>query len=273
MTIPDEWTLADIDRLVDRGEVSDLTLIPIVVTNEGTPDARWAESICLGLATHSHPNVRANAVLGLGHLARVSGTLDRERVAPVIARALVDSHKSVRVHASSAADDVGLFLGWSDFASVSAFGYQGSNFEVLEAIGLGVQRLQCFLDEDDHPEKLIVSLHGLGWHHCYLDAFLGLWSRLDEAGIGDVREDYEGHATVDVAELCALHGRPVRHIACTRTEVGTQIEYRFDNGSLYLAELDPTDPGSPSVLRWRPAGQQTAASDLLLPRSSAGPGR
>ena len=262
MTIPDKWTMADINQLVDRGEVSDLSLIPIVVTNGGTPDARWSESICLALTEHGDPAVRANAVLGLGHHARVAGTLDRERAVPAIYRALVDPHESVRAHASSAAEDTKQFLGWTDFGAI--VGYQDSDFEIAKAAGSRVQHFQCFLGDDDRPEKLIVCLDGLGWHHSYLDAFLGFWSALDENDIHDLREDYEGQPTVDIAELCAIRGRPVRRLACARTEVGTQIEYRFDNGSLYLAELDPTDPDSCSVLRWGPAGQHGVASDLAL---------
>lgn len=75
MPIPDAWTMADIDRLLARGDLADLIEVPIAITNLGTPDAHWSESVCLTLAEHEHPDVRANAVLGLGHLARVAGRM------------------------------------------------------------------------------------------------------------------------------------------------------------------------------------------------------
>ncbi len=114
MTIPDEWTMADIERLLARGDPADLVLIPIAITNLGTPDAQWSEAICLALAEHTHPAVRANAVLGLGHLARVTGTLNRARAAPVISAALHDAAPSVRQQAATAAGDVWQFLGWPE---------------------------------------------------------------------------------------------------------------------------------------------------------------
>lgn len=263
MTIPDKWTMVDIDRLIDRGEVSDLILIPIIITNLGTPDAQWSEAICIALCEHGNPAVRANAVLGLGHLARVAGALNRERAVPAISRALVDPDEGVRGHATSAAADATYFLGWTDFGP--PLGYQDSDFDVAHAAGRCVQHFECFLGDDGRPEKLIACLDGLGWHHAYLDAFLGFWSALDEEGIRDVREDYEGHPVVDLADFCAIRGLPILHLACTTTEAGMQLEYRFDNGSLYLAQVDSADPGSSSVLRWKPAGQQSAAADLVLP--------
>lgn len=114
MPIPDAWTMADIDRLLARGDLADLIEVPIAITNLGTPDAYWSESVCLTLAEHEHPDVRANAVLGLGHLARVAGSLSRSRSLPVISRALIDPHPGVRAHALSAAEDVYQFLGWPE---------------------------------------------------------------------------------------------------------------------------------------------------------------
>ncbi len=63
MPIPDAWTMADLGRLVARGDIADLIEVPIAITNLGTPDAQWSESVCLALAEHEHPDVRANAVL------------------------------------------------------------------------------------------------------------------------------------------------------------------------------------------------------------------
>src|SRR5262245_1725366 len=100
------WTREKIDSLLREAKLEDLIEIPIAITNLGTPDPRWSEEICLQLASHENPGVRGNAVLGLGHLARTAGGLDRERCMPIITRALRDPDRYVRGHASSAADDV-----------------------------------------------------------------------------------------------------------------------------------------------------------------------
>ncbi len=75
-------------------------------------DLAWAEQLCVRLAGHAHEQVRGNAVLGLGHLARRFGRLTEGRVAPLMAAALHDTSAYVRGQAAAAADDLEQFLGW-----------------------------------------------------------------------------------------------------------------------------------------------------------------
>jgi len=75
-------------------------------------DPDWAEAICLRLAKHEHFNVRGNAILGLGHLARIHGQLNESLIKPLIEAALRDESEYVRSQADAAADDVDLFLKW-----------------------------------------------------------------------------------------------------------------------------------------------------------------
>ena len=75
-------------------------------------DREWAEGVCLGLSNHEHFNVRGNAILGLGHIARIHGDLNELRAKPVIEAALKDENDYVRGHANVAADDVEFFLKW-----------------------------------------------------------------------------------------------------------------------------------------------------------------
>ena len=75
-------------------------------------DGKWAESICLRLSRHEHFNVRGNAILGLGHIARIHGDLNELKAKPVIEAALSDENEFVRGHANAAADDVEFFLNW-----------------------------------------------------------------------------------------------------------------------------------------------------------------
>jgi hypothetical protein len=113
MTDPfaDGWTVEMVEAAVGRDRPDELLHVPLMVSL-GPPDCAWAQEICIRLATHPHFNVRGNAVLGFGHLARTCGALDEERVLPLVRAALRDPHEYVRGQAHSAAGDVAHFLGW-----------------------------------------------------------------------------------------------------------------------------------------------------------------
>ncbi len=75
-------------------------------------DREWAQSICVQLARHRSAQVRGNAVLAFGHLARRFGRLDPGRVRRIVDIALHDPSDYVRIQADSAADDLQTFLDW-----------------------------------------------------------------------------------------------------------------------------------------------------------------
>ena len=72
----------------------------------------WAQSCCIQLARHRSANVRGNAVLAFGHLARRFGRLDPQRVRRLVEIALHDPSDHVREQAAVAADDLATFLAW-----------------------------------------------------------------------------------------------------------------------------------------------------------------
>ncbi len=72
----------------------------------------YAENFCIQLSNHKHFNVRGNAILGFGHLARVHGKLDENKTKPIIENALTDKNKFVRSQANAAKDDIEHFLKW-----------------------------------------------------------------------------------------------------------------------------------------------------------------
>jgi len=74
-------------------------------------DPQWAENICVRLASHETANVRRNAIMGFGHIARIHRALDA-RVKPLIERALHDEDSDVRIQADDTMDDVEHFLKW-----------------------------------------------------------------------------------------------------------------------------------------------------------------
>lgn len=75
-------------------------------------DREWAQAVCVQLARHRSAEVRGNAVLAFGHLARRFGRLDPQRVRRLVDIALHDPSEYVRNQADSAADDLRTFLDW-----------------------------------------------------------------------------------------------------------------------------------------------------------------
>lgn len=105
------FTNGDIEAAIRRNHPDELPLVPITIALVSV-DRESAEDTCLLLASHENPEVRGNAVVCLGHLARRFRTLDEKRVRPVIESALRDNDEYVRSNAKSAADEIHQFLGW-----------------------------------------------------------------------------------------------------------------------------------------------------------------
>ena len=72
------------------------------------PDWRWVQEVCLELASHPNPQLSGLAVTCLGHLARIHGVLDLEKVLPTLKRLREDPKISGRV--DDALDDIKTFL-------------------------------------------------------------------------------------------------------------------------------------------------------------------
>ena len=102
------------EQVEDAIERDDPTELMDLVMDVGiTASSReWAQSCCVQLARHRNANVRGNAVLALGHLARRFGRLDPGRVQRLVEIALYDPSDYVREQAASAADDLTTFLAW-----------------------------------------------------------------------------------------------------------------------------------------------------------------
>ncbi len=107
----DGWTMADVDAVLARGDAGDLLYVPIVISMDPIDCAR-SQEICLMLAGHCDTRVRANAILGLGHLARTCRALDASRVRPLLARAQNDPDAAVRCNVETVRGDLRQFLGW-----------------------------------------------------------------------------------------------------------------------------------------------------------------
>jgi hypothetical protein len=106
-----EWTRDVVERAL-RDDDPDALLRAVVAVAMHDADWRYAQDLCIRLSSHPHFNVRGNAVLGFGHIARAHRQLDRVVVQPIIEAALRDANDYVRGHGVDAADDTAHFLGW-----------------------------------------------------------------------------------------------------------------------------------------------------------------
>ncbi len=101
----------EIESAISRNNPDEL-LHAVISAALYADDAEWAEGVCLRLVHHQDFNVRGNAILGFGHIARVHRKLNASRVKPLIEAALNDESDYVRGQAYATADDVEFFLKW-----------------------------------------------------------------------------------------------------------------------------------------------------------------
>src|SRR5262252_1118623 len=79
----DPMSREDVDAAIARGEPEELLRVVLAVALH-SEDGPRASAVCLQFARHEHFNVRGNAILGLGHLARRFRRLDS------VARGVID---------------------------------------------------------------------------------------------------------------------------------------------------------------------------------------
>src|SRR5438270_9357166 len=95
-------------ELIERALVEDdpeVLLHAVIAASMYDDDWRYAQDLCIRLSTHRHFNVRGNAVLGFGHVARVHGKLDQVLVLPILNSGLNDENDYIRSQAEAAKED------------------------------------------------------------------------------------------------------------------------------------------------------------------------
>lgn len=107
----EEYTRAEFAAALERDDPATLSQAVLSAALHD-PDPAWAAAATLRLAAHPHPNVRGNAILALGHIARRHRWLPYEETRDALVRGLQDVDAYVRGHADSATDDVEQVLGW-----------------------------------------------------------------------------------------------------------------------------------------------------------------
>jgi len=99
------------EAAIERDDAHELADLVLEIAQDATSWA-WAQSCCLQLSRHHSAEVRGNAVMGFGHLARRFGRLEPQGVRRRVSVALHDPSAYVRAQASSAVLDLQTFLGW-----------------------------------------------------------------------------------------------------------------------------------------------------------------
>jgi hypothetical protein len=102
-------TPREVDDIVTRDDPQELRYAALSVSMFST-DFDWAQATCVLLAGHSNANVRGNAVLSFGHLARRFGRLDMEVVEPIYRAALDAPDEYVRSQAEDMLEDIRYYL-------------------------------------------------------------------------------------------------------------------------------------------------------------------
>lgn len=76
------------------------------------PDYGFAQSMCIQLLHTEDEVVRGNAIVGLAHIARRFGKLDKRVVRPYLLRELKENIKC-RDLIADAIHDINMYLGWN----------------------------------------------------------------------------------------------------------------------------------------------------------------
>ncbi len=108
--VPDTLSHEAAEAIATGGDAPALSKA-IVSLSLSDPELHWTADFLFRLTQHPSPNVRGNALLGFGHLARRFRALpDRDAAAAAVKAGLADPDAFVRGQADCAADDLALFL-------------------------------------------------------------------------------------------------------------------------------------------------------------------
>jgi hypothetical protein len=111
-----EWTREEMESVLERNDPNELYLLPLAVGLE-PPDHEWLLATCIRLTRHEDPNVRGNAILGLGYLAHTYKELPEDIVRSIIECGMSDADAWIRQRSCEAAEECSMWLKWP-FANI-----------------------------------------------------------------------------------------------------------------------------------------------------------
>lgn len=99
------------ENAIIEDDVEKLIYIPLFASLYHE-DRDFAVEICIKLAEHINKSVRAMAIEGFEHIARIDGKLNEEVVKPIIKEALNDENEVVRDRADWTKEATKQLLKW-----------------------------------------------------------------------------------------------------------------------------------------------------------------
>jgi hypothetical protein len=97
----------DLEKLVESGNENAI-VEALLSAAYYDPDWRWVQGLCLRFLDHADRNVRWNAAICLGHIARIHRNLDLELVLPKLLALKGDP--SIASSVEEALEDIRFFL-------------------------------------------------------------------------------------------------------------------------------------------------------------------
>jgi hypothetical protein len=98
---------AEAEAIIRRDKTEDIPLTLVRLAYH-EPDWRWVQDLCIGLSDHPDKSVRRVCAICFGHIARIHGKLERDKVSPVLRRLLSDAE--VRGDAQDTIEELDIFL-------------------------------------------------------------------------------------------------------------------------------------------------------------------
>jgi len=89
----------------DKNEISTRALLAITFNDT---DWQWAQDLCLDLINHTNNNISYLAVTCLGHIARIHGKIDKEKVFDAFQLKMSDKEIVGRIE--DAISDINMFV-------------------------------------------------------------------------------------------------------------------------------------------------------------------
>jgi HEAT repeat protein len=107
----ERYNKTEIGKIIEE---NDLDMLPLVILSVAlySNDYEYAENFCVRFSNHENFAVRANAIQGFGHIARMDRKSNKELIKPIIKKALKDENEYVRGSALDTIDDTKHLLKW-----------------------------------------------------------------------------------------------------------------------------------------------------------------
>lgn len=100
---------SDAEVILKQGSLDAISLTLVRLAYH-EPDWKWVQDVCIALSSHQHKWIRQTCAICFGHLARIHGKIEKEKVLPIMNRLLQDSEAEVKGEAEISMDDFRIYI-------------------------------------------------------------------------------------------------------------------------------------------------------------------